>query len=149
VEAMSKFNKNDKITRSSMDAKWARIGFKAVVLDGNMYLDALGEVNEIIDDYWELATPKWTIYNNTLPWSDLSDKQKGKMLLANNQGITICIDGYIKDRPYFMMDNSKYKAIKKEPVKPEPTMETVFANDWFNECGQSPKNMVAKGWVKL
>jgi hypothetical protein len=52
---MNKFKEGDGIVRASMDARWARIGFKATVLCGNMYLDALGKINEIIDDYWELA----------------------------------------------------------------------------------------------
>jgi hypothetical protein len=52
---MNKFKEGDGIVRASMDARWARIGFKATVLCGNMYLDALGKINDIIDDYWELA----------------------------------------------------------------------------------------------
>jgi hypothetical protein len=91
----------------------------------------------------ELVEHKWTIYNNTLPWSELSDKQKGKMLLGRHAGIAFTVDGVPFDKVAFCGDDSIYKA-----QYIEPTMETVFANDWFNKCGQSPKNMIAKGWVK-
>jgi hypothetical protein len=75
----------------------------------------------------ELVKPKWTIYNNTLPWKELSDKQKGKMLLAN------------------------YNKIKfKSPS--EPTMSELFKTDWY-EClssgpGEQHEKMILKGWGK-
>jgi hypothetical protein len=143
---MSKFNKNDKITRSSMDARWARIGFKAVVLDGNMYLDALGEVNEIIDDYWELATPKWTIYNNTLPWSDLSDKQKGKLLLAQNNKLKF--EDFTSSGPTMPFSKKWVYVVEK----PEPTTAELFFTDWHETDVHLVKEfseyMIGKGWVK-
>ena len=143
---MSKFNKNDKITRSSGDAKWARIGFKAVVLDDNMYLDALGEVNEIIDDYWELATPKWTIYNNTLPWSDLNDKQKCKMLLAGYEKIKFTCNKLDVYGPLAFNNKSGIY----QSVKPASTMAELFVADiagcTWNDLAPT---VIAKGWVKL
>jgi hypothetical protein len=85
---------------------------------------------------------EWSIYNNTIPWSKLSDKQKGEILLAAHNKVNFSGFG-INVIPKFVLKYQVYQA-----VRPEPTMETVFANDWFNECGQSPKNMIDKGWVK-
>jgi hypothetical protein len=129
-----------------MDARWARIGFKAVVLDGNMYLDALGEVNEIIDDYWELATPKWTIYNNTLPWSDLSDKQKGKLLLAQNNKLKF--EDFTSSGPTMPFSKKWVYVVEK----PEPTTAELFFTDWHETDVHLVKEfseyMIGKGWVK-
>ncbi|MFQ3208774.1 MAG: hypothetical protein ACI9HU_000253 [Colwellia sp.] len=98
----------------------------------------------------ELAKPKWTIYNNTLPWSDLSDKQKGKLLLsAHNNNNSIKLDEVIIYSPSFDDDGlGVYQAV--EPVKPEPTMAKLFAVD-YHECPEAcdlPEFMIAKGWVK-
>jgi hypothetical protein len=150
---MNKFNIGDEIERECMDARWAWIGFKAVVLKGNLYLDALGEINEIIDEYWELVKPKWSIYNNTLPWSQLSDKQKGKLLLANHSGIEIKGGQFLslKQPVKFDHPNFHYFAVKSEPVKPEPTMTQLFVKDWNEVCDNTisgADRMIARGWNK-
>jgi hypothetical protein len=77
-------------------------------------------------------------------------------LLAKLNGIALCIvvkslqggDTFIDNIGIIHSRGQCVYRAQPEPIKPELTMETVFANDWFNECGQSPKNMIAKGWVK-
>ena len=99
----------------------------------------------------ELVKPKWSIYNNTLPWSELSDKQKGKLLLAGHNGITISMKNGIFFKPAFDDGSAIYKAIKPETAKPEPTMAELFLIDW-QDClcvgGKQEQNMIAKGWTK-
>jgi hypothetical protein len=99
----------------------------------------------------ELVKPKWSIYNNTLPWSELSDKQKGKLLLGDHKGIKFTIDNVALTRVGFIADNSVYKAQYIEPVKPEPTMAELFLIDW-QDClcvgGKQEQKMIAKGWTK-
>jgi hypothetical protein len=97
-------------------------------------------------DMLKLA-PKWSIYINTLPWKNLSDKQKGKMLLGNHSGVMFTANNVSLSNTRFIAADTVYRAIKPAKLA-KPTMETVFSNDWFNECGQSPKNMVAIGWSK-
>jgi hypothetical protein len=93
----------------------------------------------------QLLKPKWTIYNNTLPWSDLSDKQKGKMLLAAHKGIGF--GG--TDKPTFNNQHYPYQA---KEVKPEPTMAELFVIDWHETdvhlLKDFSEHMIAKGWVK-
>ena len=68
---MSKFKVGDKIVRVAVDAKWAPIGHRSVVLYGNMYLDALNEINDIIDNYWELAEEATPVFTQ-----EMSDKKE-------------------------------------------------------------------------
>jgi hypothetical protein len=93
----------------------------------------------------ELVKQDWTIYNNTLPWAELSDEQKGKMLLADHNGKSF---------------GGTHKTVFNNPchpyqAKPEPTMAELFLADWgdiagvemdgyFNFAGK----IIAKGWVK-
>ncbi len=114
----------------------------------------------VLADYLELAKPKWTIYNNTLPWSELSDKQKGKLLLAKLNNFAVCIvvkslrgdDTFINNIE--IIDNSGecvYRAQPK-PVKPEPTMAELSMAD-LSECNTGqlkhiPEPMIAKGCTK-
>ena len=97
----------------------------------------------------ELVKPKWTIYNNTLTWLYLSDKQKGKFLLANHDGVEIigleCIS--IPKPVVFNCDIIAYQA-----VKPKPTMAELFAVD-LNNCNAGieikvSEQMTVKGWAK-
>ena len=98
----------------------------------------------------KLANPKWSIYNNDLPWEKLSNKQKGKLLLAAHSGVKFF---KFKDvKPEFLWDRHVYVAIKPEPVKPEPTMAELFIADWpardtgiLDVCADK---MIAKGWAK-
>jgi hypothetical protein len=96
----------------------------------------------------ELVKPKWTIYNNTLPWSDLSDKQKGKLLLAAHAKMLFCDFGL--QIPGFALVNCAYKVEKV--AKPEPTMEELFVADWHETDVHLVKDfsehMIAKGWTK-
>jgi hypothetical protein len=96
----------------------------------------------------KLAKPKWSIYNNGLPWEKLSDKQKGKLLVADNNGIMF--RGFsTSGRPKFNLYNEVYTAIKDEPVK--PTMAELFLIDW-QDCEFSLQKaidcMIAIGWNK-
>jgi hypothetical protein len=97
----------------------------------------------------KLAKPKWSIYNNGLPWEKLSNKQKGKLLLAAHSGVKFF--KFYNITPTFSDYSHVYTAIKPEPVKPEPTMEELFVADW-EECASLirtfPKRMIAKGWTK-
>jgi hypothetical protein len=153
VEAMSKFKLGSKVKVIEITLAYnggLKVGDIAAIQEfqssHNRFVRLIGDdsnacswhdVNNI-----ELVEPKWTIYNNTLPWSDLSDKQKGKLLLAQNNKLKF--EDFTSSEPTMPFSNGWVYVVEK----PEPTMETVFANDWFNECGQSPKNMVAKGWIK-
>ena len=100
-------------------------------------------------EFINLVAPKWSIYNNDLPWEKLSNKQKGKMLLAAHSGVKF--EGVVSNPPAFDCEKSPYTAIKPEPAKPEPTMEELFMADW-KECGVGLEylapDMVAKGWTK-
>jgi hypothetical protein len=152
METMRKFKVGDEIFRVRVGTSWAHIGYKATVLEDYQYLCKDGEYTPIHDGHWELAKPKWTIYNNTLPWSDLSDKQKGKMLLGDHEGIKFTIDNVAFIRVGFVGENSVYKAQYIEPVKPEPTMAELFMAD-LSECNTGllkhiPEPMIAKGWTK-
>jgi hypothetical protein len=94
---------------------------------------------------------KWSIYNNTLPWSQLSDKQKGKLLVADNNGIRFHFFS-ANGRPKFNICNEVYTAVEPKPVKPEPTMAELFDRDW-KECflgdpATFNERMIAKGWNK-
>jgi hypothetical protein len=53
---MRKFKEGDGIVRTKGDYNWAPLGYKAIVLKGYFYIDALGKSNnEVADDFWELA----------------------------------------------------------------------------------------------
>jgi hypothetical protein len=147
---MNEFKVGDEIVRASDFGRHAPEGYTCKVVGGHMYTDKDGELGLIYDWQWELAKPKWTIYNNTLPWSELSDKQKGKMLLAQNNKLKF--ESFTSSGP--TMPFSKgwvYVVEKPEPVKPEPTMAELFKKDWY-DClrvdGKYEQQMIAKGWVK-
>jgi hypothetical protein len=98
--------------------------------------------------------PKWTIYNNTLPWSELSDKQKGQFLLASHEGVRMSYLGVLLESPSFksgeLVNTSVY--IARELVKSEPTMAELFVSDWKEQENIYKKDvaeyMIAKGWKK-
>ena len=149
MEIMSKFKAGDKIVRVKQDAPWAPIGYETTVLKGDKYKDSdSGCKTCIADDYWELVAPKWSIYNNDLPWEKLSNKQKGKMLLAAHEKISFCGCGH--ESPIFNLDSQVYVAIKPEPVK--PTMEELFIADWkkfsTGSLSELAPQMIAIGWNK-
>ena len=102
---------------------------------------------------------KWTIYNNTMTWEQLSDKKKGKFLLAeHNKEIIKMVATSLGGQDAFInsvkIDSSKpiiYRAAPA-PVKTGPTMEELFASDW-GICSDSGmynvwSKMIAKGWKK-
>jgi hypothetical protein len=144
---MSKFKVGDEIVRAKEFAPHAPEGYASKVINGYRYIDKDGGKFHILDSQWELAKPKWTIYNNTLPWSDLSDKQKGKMLLAAHNGTKFCgfgLDGI----PVFNLPNEVYKA---NPVKPDSAMAELFWDDWQDcECSlqKAIDYMIFIGWAK-
>ena len=102
---------------------------------------------------------KWTIYNNTLTWEQLSDKKKGKLLLAehNKEIIKMVAASSCGKHPFLLsvkIDSSKpivYRAAPA-PVKTELTMADLFACDWLICSDSGPYNMwakmIAKGWKK-
>jgi hypothetical protein len=96
---------------------------------------------------------KWSIYNNTQPWSELSDKQKGKLLLAAHAKIRFtCNKLDVFGDVAFNNKGGIYNAQYIELVKPEPTMEELFDADSesfdFRGSGDFPEYMIAKGWTK-
>ena len=120
----------------------------SVTLLGSFVLDNL-DSRFVKPDFIKLAYPKWSIYNNDLPWKKLSNKQKGKLLLAAYDGVKFF--DFDNITPSFLVYSQVYTAIKPEPVKPEPTMAALFVVDW-NDCmgdfGDSAIQMIAKGWNK-
>jgi hypothetical protein len=109
--------------------------------------------------HWEVLKPKWSIYNNTLPWSQLSDKQKGKLLLAKLNDITLCVvvkslsgdENFINNIEIINNCGECIYRAQPKPVNTEPTMEELFLIDW-QDClcvgGKQEQNMIAKGWTK-
>jgi hypothetical protein len=96
---------------------------------------------------------KWSIYNNTLPWSELSDKQKGELLLAAHSNLTISVGNIgLIFKPAFDDRNMVYQVKKPEPIKPEPTMAELFNSDSvdfdFRRSTDFPEYMISKGWTK-
>jgi hypothetical protein len=101
----------------------------------------------------------WTIYNNTLTWEQLSDKKKGKLLLAeHNKEIIKMVAASLGGQDVFLhsvkIDSSKpiiYRAAPP-PVKAGSTMEELFISDWqdtvSNLLRDFSKHMIAKGWKK-
>jgi hypothetical protein len=153
METMSEFivfNVGDEIVRVNNGVPYASIGYKTTVLNGNMFKDEdSDDITAIIIGYWELVEPKWTIYNNTLPWSQLNDEKKGKLLLAAHQ--KQLFSGFGLKVPDFAFVNSVYKV--EEVTKPEPTMEELFIDDWKEIIGcrvdiNFVNNFIAKGWTK-
>ena len=64
-------------------------------------------------DMIKLATPKWSIYTNDIQWRDLSNKQKGKMLLAGHGAMEFTINGDAPIKfPSFNNKFAVYKAVK-------------------------------------
>jgi hypothetical protein len=154
METMNKFKAGNEIVRINNLRDDIKIGFKTIVRAGYCYKTPLGQLVDIIDRNWELANPKWTIYNNTLPWSELSDKQKGKLLLAGNEGVEMTLDGDIVNDAAFKCKKGVYKAIKPEPVKPEPVKpESKMANLLMvdlSQCqdGDLISHLINRGWTK-
>ena len=111
--------------------------------NGEFKLDGL-LCGHVTAEMIEIASPKWSIYSNDLPWEKLSNKQKGKLLLAAHSGVKF--ENFMYHQPVFNSEIYAYTAIKPEPVKPEPTMEELFIRDWKLE--ESPEHMIAKGWTK-
>ena len=119
------------------------------------FVKMVGELN-IMCCWHNLANikhaEKWSIYNNTLPWSELSDKQKGKLLLGRHTKLRFTVGSYDFDNVLFDDASLIYKAIKPEQVKPEPTMAELFTSDWkeFSTglLSELAPQMIAKGWTK-
>jgi hypothetical protein len=148
---MNKFKTGDEIVRINTSTVYAPKGYKSKVIDGYKYYDKDGDASHIIEMCWELVATKWTIYNNTLPWSQLSDKQKGKLLVADNNGLIF--NGLtFNNRPQFIYYNAVYTVTKPEAVNPEPTMAEMFVSDWKEKESMYKKDvadhMIAKGWSK-
>jgi hypothetical protein len=154
---MSKFKVDDEVEAVSESFEWGLVkaGDLGVVksLRGDEYFVRFPNQStwRCYEKDLKLVKPKWSIYNNTLPWSELSDKQKGKMLLGDHKGIKFTIDNVAFTRVGFIGDNSIYKAQYIEPVKPEPTMTQLFVKDWNEVCDNTisgADRMIARGWNK-
>jgi hypothetical protein len=154
---MSRFKVGNEVKvigiNSTSNAK-IKIGDTRVVTDicsSGVELDSI-EFGWVHDYDVELVNPKWTIYNNTLPWKELSDEQKGKMLLAAHGKVLFKIgkSGVILDSVGFSTSHTVYQAV--ETVKPEPTMAELFDADAdsfdFRRSKDFPEYMIDKGWVK-
>ena len=155
---MKGFKVGDKVVINLLTGGYSgKLKVGSVAIIGEFTIDRrsarmVGELN-IIRGWHNLAkikhAEKWSIYNNTLPWSELSDKQKGRMLLGDHKGIKFTIDNVAFTRVGFIGDNSVYKAQYIEPVKPEPTMEELFHSDFYDlKAGSVAIQMIAKGWTK-
>jgi hypothetical protein len=146
---MSKFKVGDEIVRINNLRHDIKIGFKTIVEPHYYYMAPTGEFIKIIDKNWKLSKPKWTIYNNTLPWSDLSDKQKGKLLLAAHARVEIIGLGMLSI-PKPVVFNCGI--IAYQAVKPELAMAEVFVSDWSEQESiykiDVANRMIAKGWIK-
>ena len=159
---MSEFKVGDKVTvtasnkalRNHLCNAKIKLGSSHVVTGlshrGEPLLDDL-TCGYVKSEFINLAAPKWSIYNNDLPWEKLSNKQKGKMLLAAHSGVKF--EGVVSNPPAFDCVEAPYTAIKPEPVKSRPTMSELFIADFWKDClmkslEESAKNMIAKGWAK-
>ena len=164
---MNKFKVGDDVIISEVTNSYSgklTLGSLAVIGQFNhncTFARMIGELN-IMCGWHDLNNikhaEKWSIYNNTLPWSELSDKQKGKLLLANINDVAICMvakslrgdETFINNVEIDKGDVCVYRAQPK-PVKPEPTMEELFLIDW-QDClcvgGKQEQKMIAKGWTK-
>jgi hypothetical protein len=160
VEAMSKFKLGSKVKVIEITLSYnggLKVGDIAAIQEfqssHNRFVRLIGDdsnacswhdVNNI-----ELVEPKWTIYNNTLPWSDLSDKQKGKLLLAAHARVEIIGLGMLSI-PKPVVFNCGI--IAYQAVKPEPTTAELFFTDWHETDVHLVKEfseyMIGKGWVK-
>ena len=149
---MNEFKEGDNVIISEVTNSYSgklKLGSLAVIgqfNDNCTFARMIGELN-IMCAWHDLNNikhaEKWTIYNNTLPWSELSDKQKGKLLLAAHEKMLFC--GFGLQLPNFAFVNSVYKVESSEMA--EPTMAEIFASDWFGG-GSIPDDMIAKGWTK-
>jgi hypothetical protein len=158
METMRKFKVGDNAVRVSCFTDKSPKGYVTKVLENDLYNDINGIKRDFWSHFWELVpediAPKWTIYNNTLTWSDLSDKQKGKLMVAENDGYEI--KGFkctALNKPVrFDCHHITYFAVEPVPVKPEPTMAELFRNDWatcnFGLDANIQEQMIAKGWTK-
>ena len=155
---MSEFKLDDKVTVTASNAQLKLHGCSPLIKSGNSYI-----VTEVLNGFCELShiscgfvepsmielvAPKWSIYNNDLPWEKLSNKQKGKMLLAAHSGVKF--EGVMSNPPAFDCEKSPYTAVKPEPVK--PAMAELFVLDWAEQDSLYKINvanhMIAIGWNK-
>ena len=158
---MSEFNKGDRVlvtSRNKTASKLIQIGDIRIVTDTCVDMVRLDDIltgwlfHSNIELVPEDIKPKWTIYNNDKAWQDLSDKQKGKLMVAENYGYEI--KGFkctALNKPVrFVCHHIAYFAVEPIPTMPEPTMEDLFNAD----CSESntrfslAKQMIAKGWNK-
>jgi hypothetical protein len=157
---MSEFNKGDRVlvnSRNPTASKLIQIGDIRTVTDTCVDMVRLDNIltgwlfHSNIELVPEDIKPKWSIYNNTLPWGRLTNVKKGELLVADNNGIRFhCFSA--NGRPKFNICNEVYTAVEPKPVKPEPTMAELFDGDW-KECflgdpATFNERMIAKGWTK-
>jgi hypothetical protein len=159
---MRKFKVGDDVIISEVSKCYSgklTLGSLAVIGQFNhncTFAKMIGELN-IMCGWHDLTkikhAEKWSIYNNTQPWSKLSDKQKGKIMVAENDGYEIeGVKCTALNKPVrFDCHHIAYFAVEPEPPKPEPTIEEVFESDWY-DCsqitGDCAGQMIAKGWTK-
>jgi hypothetical protein len=159
---MNEFNVGDKVVINLLTGGYSgKLKVGSVAIIGEFTIDRrsarmVGELN-IIRGWHNLAkikhAEKWSIYNNTQPWSQLSDKQKGKLLLAAHSNLTIYVGNIgVIFKPAFDDGNMVYQVKKPEPIKPEPTMAELFVSDWEEKESMYKKDvadhMITKGWTK-
>jgi hypothetical protein len=152
MKELTEFKVGDRAVRISCFTDTLPKGHVSKVLKDSLCTDINGVDRDFWPPFWELVPedikPKWTIYNNTLPWSDLSDEQKGKFLLAAHGGIRCSINGNPQMlKSEFTLNEAIYKSIK-----PKPTMAELFVSDWHGTGVHLLKDfseyMISKGWVK-
>ena len=159
---MSEFNKGDRVlvnSRNPTASKLIQIGDIRTVTDTCVDMVRLDNIltgwlfHSNIELVPEDIKPKWSIYNNTLLWAKLSDKQKGKLMVAENDGYEIeGVKCTALNKPVrFDCHHIAYFAVEPEPPKPEPTMAELFKKDWRDLLcvdGKFEQQMIAKGWTK-
>ena len=157
---MRKFKVGDEVIISEVTSSYSgklTLGSLAVIGQFNhncTFARMIGELN-IMCGWHDLNNikhaEKWSIYNNTLPWSQLSDKQKGKLMVAENSGHEIkgfkCTS--LNKPVRFDCHHITYFAFEPAPVKPEPTMAELLMVD-LSQChdGDLISHLINKGWTK-
>jgi hypothetical protein len=135
-----------------------------VVLDTCLQLNGLddgwvyfADVKLIMPEPAVLTLPNWDIYNNSIPWGDLDDYQKGAFLSAittDNKKVFTSM-GMPLDKRLNHEDHYVYRArrFSNSESKSELTMVEKFEADWniclvTLGCESMWDKMIAKGWVK-
>lgn len=93
---------------------------------------------------------EWTIYNNDLPFGELTDEQKGKLMVASlSCAICTSVNGDLKsvEKPSWHKDVT-YRAKQPEPSMVDKFIADVPAGLDWREVELAALHMINEGWVK-